>query len=137
MLASHPMIFEPMVSCIVCVPEECMSAVYGDLNQRRFRVTNARKMNFHQIEGTAPLSEVLDLLPNLALWTGGTAYCSMHPEGYEKLPESLTTVLYCASCLRDMRIPLLSNMPITEKCLICGTPFDSPDPDAWVPVLKR
>ena len=40
----------------------------------------------------------------------------MHPEGYEKLPEGLTTDLYCAACERDMRIPLLNNIPITEKC---------------------
>jgi len=57
----------------------------------------------------------------------------MHPEGYEKLPEGLTTDLYCTACERDMRIPLLNNIPITEKCLICGTPFDSPDLDASVP----
>jgi elongation factor G len=137
MLASHPVILEPIVSCIVCVPEEYMGAVFGDLNQRRFRVTNTRKMHFHEIEGIVPQSEVLDLLPNLAVRTSGTAYCSMHPEGYEKLPESLTTVLYCTSCKRDMRIPLVNSIPITEKCLICGTPFDPPDLDASVSVLQR
>jgi elongation factor G len=137
MLASHPVILEPTVSCIVCVPEEYMPAVFGELNHRRFRVTNTRKMHFHEIEGIVPHSEVLDLLPNLALRTGGVAYCSMHPEGYEKLPESLTTDLYCSSCKRDMRIPLLDDIPLTDKCLICGTTFDSPDLDASVPVLKR
>lgn len=137
MLASHPLILEPTVTCIVCVPEEYMPAVFGDLNQRRFRVTNTRKMHFHEIEGIVPQSEVLDLLPNLAVRTSGAAYCSMHPEGYEKLPEGLTTDLYCTACERDMRIPLLNNIPITEKCLICGTPFDLPDLDASVPVPKR
>jgi elongation factor G len=118
MLASHPVILEPTISCTVCVPEECMPAVFGDLNQRRFRVTNTRKIHFHEIEGTMPQSEVLDLLPQLAARTGSSAYCSMHPGGYEKLPESLTTVLYCTACLRDMRIPVVNNISITEKCLI-------------------
>ena len=137
MLASHPAILEPIVECSVCVPEEYMPAAFSDLNQRRFRVTNTRKTRLCEIEGIVPQSEVLDLLPSLALRTGGTAYCSMHQEGYEKLPEGLTTDLYCSSCKRDMRIPLLNNVPLTDKCLICGTAFNSPDFDASVPVLKR
>jgi elongation factor G len=137
MLASRPAIFEPTVTCIVSVPEEYLPAVFGELNQRRFRVTKTRKMHFHEIDGIVPQSEVLDLLPNLAVRTSGAAYCSMHPEGCEKLPEGLATDLDCTACERDMRIPLLNNIPITEKCLICGTPYDSPDLDASVPLLKR
>jgi len=137
MLASHPVILEPTVSCIVSVPEEYMPAVFAELNHRRFRITTTRKMHFHEIEGTMPQSEALGLLPNLAERTDGTAYCSMHPEGYENLPESLTAVLHCITCLRDMRIPLVNSILITEKCLICDTPFDSPDLDASVAVLKH
>jgi len=137
LLVASPVILEPTVKCIVSVPEEFMPAVFGELIQRRFRVTSTRKMHFHEIEGIVPQSEVLDLLPHLAARTGGTAFCSMHPEGFEKLPESLTTDLYCASCERDMRIPLLNNIPLTDKCLICGATFDSPDLDASVPVRKH
>ena len=137
LLAAQPVILEPTVSCTVCVPEEYMPAVFGELNRRRFRVTNTRSRHFHEIDGISPQSEMLDLLPQLAARTGGTAYCSMHPEGFEKLPESLTTDRYCSSCERDMRIPLLNNIPLTDKCLICGTAFNSPDFDASVPVLKR
>lgn len=137
LLAAHPLILEPTISCSVCVPEKYMPAVFGDLNQRRFRIANTRKAHLCEIEGIVPQSEVLDLLPQLAARTGGTAYCSMHPEGFEKLPESLTTSRYCSSCKRDMRIPLLNNIPITDKCLICGTAFNSPDFDTSVPVLKR
>jgi elongation factor G len=141
MVVSHPVILEPTVSCMVSVPEEYMPAVFGELNQRRFLITKTRKIQFHEIEGIVPQSEVLDLLPHLAVETRGTAYCSMHPEGYEKLPESLTAEFYCTSCERDMRIPLLNNIPITEKCLICGAVFHPPDDlsdfNASVPVLKR
>jgi elongation factor G len=141
LLAAQPVILEPTVSCTVCVPKEYMPAAYGDLNQRRFHITNTRTMHFQEIDGIASQSELLDLLPHLAARTGGTAHCSMHPEGYEKLPESLTTNLYCTSCEREMRIPLLNKIPLTDKCLICGRAFDSPDDtpdlDASVPVLKR
>ncbi len=141
MLASHPTILEPTVSCIVCVPKEHMPAVFGELNHCRFRVAQTREAHFYEIEGTAPQSEVLDLLPHLAARTGGSAYCSMHPEGFEKLPESLTRDLHCTSCKRDMRIPLLNKVPLSDRCLICGTAFvspdDSPDLDTSVPVLKR
>jgi elongation factor G len=137
LLAAQPVILEPTVSCTVCVPKEYMPAVHADLNQRRFRITNTRMMHFQEIDGIAPQIELLDLLPHLALKTGGTAHCSMQPEGFEKLPESLITYRYCSSCERDMRIPLLNNIPLTDKCLICGTAFNSPDFDAAVPVLKR
>jgi len=69
MLASQPGNLEPTVSCIVCVREKYMPAVFGELNHRRFRVNNTRKMHFDEIEGIVPQSEVLDLLPNLALRT--------------------------------------------------------------------
>jgi elongation factor G len=137
LLAAQPVILEPTVSCTVCVPKEYMPAVNADLNARRFRITNTRMMHFQEIDGIAPQSELLDLLPHLAARTGATAHCSMHPEGFEKLPESLTTDRYCSSCERDLRIPLLNNIPLTNKCLICGTSFNSPDFDASVPVLKR
>jgi len=45
-------------------------------------------MYFHEIEGIAPQSEVPNLLPRLAAIVGCTAYCSMHPGGFEKLLES-------------------------------------------------
>jgi elongation factor G len=141
LLAAQPVILEPTVSCTVCVPKEYKPAVYGDLNQRRFRITNTRTMHFLEIDGIAPQSEVLDLLPQLAARTGGTAYCSMHLEGFEKLPESLTTNLFCSTCEREMRIPLLNKIPLTDRCLICGTAFDSPDDspelDSSVPILRR
>lgn len=88
-------------------------------------------------KGLHPSSEVLDLLPHLAVRTDGTAYCSMHAEGYEKLLDSMTTDLHCASCEREMRIPVVNKIPVTEKCLTCGTPFDLPDFDASVRALKR
>jgi elongation factor G len=51
MLASRPMILEPTVTSTVDVPEEYMPAVFGELNQRRFRVTNTRKTRVCEIEG--------------------------------------------------------------------------------------
>jgi len=43
-----------------------MPAVFGDLNQRRFRVTNTRKMHFHEIEGIVLQSGVLDFVAELS-----------------------------------------------------------------------
>jgi len=61
----------------------------------------------------------------------------MTPEDMRKLPEGLTTIFYCTACERDMRIPLLNNIPSQRNVLICGTPFDSPDLRRVRPVPKR
>ena len=137
LLAASPVILEPTVLCLVRVPNPYLPTLFEDLNRRRFRITREGKTSPQEVEGIGPQSEVLDLLSFLAERTGGTAYCSMHPEGYEALPESLSVDLYCSSCRRDMRIPLIEGTPLTDKCLICGTILSSPEWDAGVPVMKR
>jgi elongation factor G len=137
LLAASPVILEPTLLCIVSLPEEYMPAVLGELTRRRFRLSGTRRVLRNELEAVVPQSETLNLLPRLAEITMSTVYCSMHPDGYEPLPESLSADLYCSSCKRDMRIPLLEGVPLTSKCLICGTILRSPEWDAGVPVLKR
>lgn len=65
LLEASPVILEPTVLCNICVPEEYIPAVFGDLNQRRFRVANRRKTHLYEIEGTAPLQRGAGLAPAL------------------------------------------------------------------------
>jgi elongation factor G len=138
MLAAQPLILEQSVSLTVSVPEEYLASVFGELNQRRFRITGTRQNAVMEIDGVMPQSELDDFLLGLAGRTNGHALCSLKPSEFEALPEGLSRELYCMSCDRKMRIPLVRDALFTEACLICSTDFES-GPDSTQPglVLKR
>jgi elongation factor G len=138
MLAAQPLLLEQSVSLTVSVPEEYLASVFGDLNQRRFRITGTRQNAVMEVDGIMPQSELADFLPGLAGRTDGHALWSLKPSEFEELPESLTRESYCMSCDRKIRMPLVRDALFTEACLICGTDFES-GPDSAQPglVLKR
>lgn len=89
-LAVHeagPVLFEPIMSVRIVVPEAHMGDVMGDLNARRGRVqgTEAERGNT-VIAAHVPMAEMLRYTSQLRSLTGGRGYFTMELDHYDVVP---------------------------------------------------
>ena len=86
-----PVLLEPIMRVEVVVPEEHMGDVIGDLNARRGRVRSMEaRGGSHIVNALVPLSEMFGYATDLRSRTQGRATFTMHFEGYEPAPRSVS-----------------------------------------------
>jgi len=93
-LAVHdagPVLFEPIMTIRVTVPDVNMGDVMSDLNTRRGRVqgTDSERGNT-VVVATVPLAEVLRYTTQLRSITGGRGYFTMEFDHYDTVPSHIT-----------------------------------------------
>ncbi|NCP88144.1 MAG: elongation factor G [Anaerolineae bacterium CG_4_9_14_3_um_filter_57_17] len=92
-LAVHdagPVLFEPVMSVRVVVPDAHMGDVMGDMNTRRGRVQGTEsERGLTIINAHVPLAEMLKYTTQLRSMTGGRGYFSMDFDHYDVVPAQL------------------------------------------------
>jgi elongation factor G len=90
MIASQPILLEPVMKMMVTVPEDNMGDIIGDLNSRRGRVLGVEALgNLQIISANVPMSEVQHYAPDLTSKTGGRGTYEMEFSHYEEVPPHL------------------------------------------------
>jgi elongation factor G len=85
-----PVLLEPIFKIEVTVPEEYMGEIMGDLNSRRGRIEGSDiQSGAAVIRGFVPLSSMFGYATDLRSKTQGRGVYTMHPDHFEKLPQSL------------------------------------------------
>jgi len=93
-LAVHdagPVLFEPIMTIRVTVPDANMGDVMSDLNTRRGRVQGTESEHGNTVVvATVPLAEVLRYTTQLRSITGGRGYFTMEFDHYDTVPSHIT-----------------------------------------------
>ena len=90
-MEATPVLYEPIMSVKVYVPEGNMGDVLGDMNTRRARVQGMETEKGHSIVSvTVPLVEILRYTTQLRSMTGGRGYFTMEFDHYEVVPAHIT-----------------------------------------------
>jgi elongation factor G len=89
-MAAGPVLYEPIMSVRVVVPEDHMGDVLGDLNTRRARVQGMdTERGRSVVNALVPLAEMLRYTTDLRSMTGGRGVFSMEEARYDKVPTHL------------------------------------------------
>ena len=92
-----PVLYEPIMSVEIIVPESNMGDVLGDLNTRRARVQGMNTERGHSIvTATVPLAEMLRYTTQLRSFTGGRGIFSMEFSSYEIAPAHVQSEIVAA-----------------------------------------
>ena len=84
------MLFEPIMTIRVVVPDANMGDVMGDLNTRRGRVQGTESEHgYTTVIASVPMVEVLRYTTELRSITGGRGYFSMDFDRYDVVPTHL------------------------------------------------
>jgi elongation factor G len=82
-----PVLFEPIMSARIVVPDDHMGDVMGDLNTRRGRVQGTESERGNTvIVAHVPLAEMLRYTSQLRSLTGGRGYFTMELDHYDVVP---------------------------------------------------
>lgn len=85
-----PVLFEPVMSVRVIVPDAHMGDVMGDMNSRRGRVQGTESERGQTIiNAHVPLAEMLKYTTQLRSFTGGRGYFTMEFDHYDVVPQHL------------------------------------------------
>ena len=85
-----PVLFEPIMSVRVVVPEANMGDVMSDMNTRRGRVQGTESEHGNTVViAHVPLAEMLRYTTNIRSMTGGRGYFTMEFDHYEIVPQHL------------------------------------------------
>ena len=86
-----PVLFEPIMTIRVTVPDSNMGDVMSDLNTRRGRVQGTESEHGNTVVvATVPLAEVLRYTTQLRSITGGRGYFTMEFDHYDTVPSHIT-----------------------------------------------
>jgi elongation factor G len=92
-----PVLYEPIMSVEIIVPEENMGDILGDLNTRRARVQGMNSEKGRSIvTALVPLSEMLRYTTQLRSMTGGRGVFSMEFSSYEMVPQHIQSEIIAA-----------------------------------------
>ncbi|HNV23737.1 MAG TPA: elongation factor G, partial [Candidatus Omnitrophota bacterium] len=81
---------EPIMDIEVIAPEEFMSTVLGDLNQRRGQIVSlGSRGNLKTARCDVPLAEMFNYVNALRSLTQGRASFSMEPSYYSEVPRNI------------------------------------------------
>jgi elongation factor G len=87
---ASPVLFEPIMSVRVVVPESNMGDVMSDMNTRRGRVQGTESEHGNTVViAHVPLAEMLRYTTNIRSMTGGRGYFTMEFDHYEIVPQHL------------------------------------------------
>jgi elongation factor G len=89
-LASQPVLLEPVMKLEIITPEEYMGDVLGDISGRRGHVKEIEAREAAQIiSADVPLAELFGYATSLRSLTKGRASYTMEPHCFEMVPETL------------------------------------------------
>lgn len=81
---AKPVLLEPIMSCEIVTPEECMGEIIGDLNGRRGRVLSMNpRSGLQVIKSEVPLKEMFGYSTKIRSMSQGRASYSMEPARYD------------------------------------------------------
>jgi elongation factor G len=87
---AKPVLLEPIMSCEIVTPEECMGEVIGDLSGRRGRVLSMNSRSGIQvIKSEVPLKEMFGYSTRLRSMSQGRASYTMEPARYDLVAPAL------------------------------------------------
>jgi elongation factor G len=87
---AKPVLLEPIMSCEIVTPDECMGEIIGDLNGRRGRVLSMNpRSGIQVIKSEVPLKEMFGYSTRLRSMSQGRASYSMEPARYDLVAPSL------------------------------------------------
>ncbi len=88
---ANPVLYEPIMSAKIVVPEANMGDVLGDMNSRRARVQGMDTQKGRStVTANVPLAEMLRYTTILRSMTGGRGHFTMEFDHYEMVPSHLT-----------------------------------------------
>jgi elongation factor G len=81
---AKPVLLEPIMSCEIVTPDECMGEIIGDLNGRRGRVLSMNpRSGIQVIKSEVPLKEMFGYSTRLRSMSQGRASYTMEPARYD------------------------------------------------------
>jgi elongation factor G len=87
---AKPVLLEPIMSCEIVTPDECMGEVIGDLNGRRGRVLSMNpRSGIQVIKSEVPLKEMFGYSTRLRSMSQGRASYTMEPARYDLVTPAL------------------------------------------------
>ncbi|MGZ6462378.1 MAG: elongation factor G [Bdellovibrionota bacterium] len=87
---AKPVLLEPIMSCEIVTPDECMGEVIGDLSGRRGRVLSMNSRSGIQvIKSEVPLKEMFGYSTRLRSMSQGRASYTMEPARYDLVSPAL------------------------------------------------
>jgi elongation factor G len=87
---AKPVLLEPIMSCEIVTPDECMGEVIGDLNGRRGRVLSMNpRSGIQMIRAEVPLKEMFGYSTRLRSMSQGRASYTMEPARYDLVAPAL------------------------------------------------
>ena len=88
--AHVPVLLEPVHTLTICVPDENLGDVIGDLNSRRGQIqgTDSRG-NAQAVEAFVPLANMFGYVNELRSFTQGRAQYTMQFSHYDEVPQAV------------------------------------------------
>jgi len=87
---AKPVLLEPIMSCEIVTPDECMGEVIGDLNGRRGRMLSMNpRSGIQVIKSEVPLKEMFGYSTRLRSMSQGRASYTMEPARYDLVAPAL------------------------------------------------
>ncbi|MGZ3735232.1 MAG: elongation factor G [Bdellovibrionota bacterium] len=87
---AKPVLLEPIMSCEIVTPDECMGEIIGDLNGRRGRVLSMNPRSGVQvIKSEVPLKEMFGYSTQIRSMSQGRASYTMEPARYDLVAPAL------------------------------------------------
>ena len=94
---ANPVLFEPIMTVKITVPESMMGEIMGDLNTRRARVQGMDNDGPRSIvTATVPLAEMMRYGNELRSMTGGRGIYTMNPSHYDQVPPQIAQTIMAA-----------------------------------------
>ena len=96
-LEANPVLFEPIMTVKITVPESMMGEIMGDLNTRRARVQGMDNDGPRSIvTATVPLAEMMRYGNELRSMTGGRGIYTMNFSHYDQVPPQIAQTITAA-----------------------------------------
>jgi len=89
-VSAKPALLEPVMKCLITVPDDYTGDIMGDMNKRRGRIMGMEKIGSKQaISAEAPLSEMQKYATDLRSMTQGRGSFTMEFERYDEAPSDV------------------------------------------------
>lgn len=90
-MEAGPVLLEPIMDVEICIPEEFLGAISGDINSRRGRIMGMEIKGKQQVvKAQVPLSEMFKYANDLRSITAGRGFYVMHFSHYEEVPHKVS-----------------------------------------------
>ncbi|MCM8763718.1 MAG: elongation factor G, partial [Candidatus Omnitrophica bacterium] len=103
-LEAGPVLIEPIMDVEICVPEEYMGQISGDLNSRRGRIQGVDIKGKNQvIRAKVPLAEMFRYATDLRSMTQGRGFYTMKFSHYEEVPAKISERIIAQAKPKDTK----------------------------------